>query len=52
MLGFEKAQAEYERSLECPFDTNGACFDWDAYEKEREEMAEKQAEMLLDLIWN
>ena len=52
MLGFEKAQAESESRLTAPYDIGGTCFDWDAYEKEREEMAEKQAEMLLDLIWN
>lgn len=52
MNGFSQAQADYERSLNCPFDFGGALFDYDEYEREREEYAEKQAEMMLDEIWS
>ena len=52
MYGFERAQAEYERHLQCPYDEGGALYDWEEAANEREEIAIKQAEMMMDAIWS
>lgn len=50
MYGFEQAQAEYESSLNAPYDVGGALYDYEDYEREREEYEEMRAEMLMDEI--
>ena len=51
MNGFEQAQSQYESQLNAPYDVGGAMFDYEDYEREREEYEEMRAEMLLDEIW-
>ena len=51
MNGFEQAQAEYESSLNAPYDVGGALYDYEDYERDREAYAEMRAEMMMDEIW-
>ena len=51
MNEFEAAQAEYESSLNAPYDVGGALYDYEDYIQDEEAYAEMQAEMMMDEIW-
>lgn len=45
---FKQAQQEYESRMFAPFDKGGELFDYEEYEKEKEDYLETQAEYMLE----